>query len=54
MEEKVRRLAAPGWPCRGCADPRLLKQASELRPDALFIKPFDPEQLLKWLEGCEQ
>ena len=34
----------------GCADPRLLKQVHDLRPDALFIKPFDPDELLKWLE----
>lgn len=34
----------------GCADPGLLKQVHDLQPDALFIKPFDPEELLKWLD----
>ena len=35
----------------GCADQKLLKEVRALRPDALFIKPFDPEELLAWLRG---
>jgi DNA-binding response OmpR family regulator len=35
----------------GCADKKLLKEVWALRPDALFIKPFDPEILLAWLRG---
>lgn len=33
----------------GCSDQELLKEVHALRPDALFIKPFDPERLLAWL-----
>jgi DNA-binding response OmpR family regulator len=35
----------------GCADNKLLNEVRALRPDALFIKPFDPEMLLAWLRG---
>ena len=33
----------------GCADQTLLREVRALRPDALFIKPFDPEKLLAWI-----
>lgn len=33
----------------GCSDQKLLKEVRALRPDALFLKPFDPEKLLAWL-----
>ena len=33
----------------GCADRKLLDEVRSLHPDALFIKPFDPEKLLAWL-----
>ena len=33
----------------GCADDNLLREVRALYPDALFIKPFDPEVLLAWL-----
>jgi DNA-binding response OmpR family regulator len=35
----------------GCADKKTLREVRALRPDALFIKPFDPEMLLAWLRG---
>jgi DNA-binding response OmpR family regulator len=35
----------------GCSDQKLLKEVRALRPDALFIKPFDPEELLAWLRA---
>jgi DNA-binding response OmpR family regulator len=33
----------------GCADQTLLREVRALRPDALFIKPFNPEKLLAWI-----
>ena len=36
----------------GCADRQLLTEVRALRPDALFLKPFDPERLLRWLAGA--
>ncbi|HZN68299.1 MAG TPA: response regulator [Tepidisphaeraceae bacterium] len=33
----------------GTADPKLLSEAEALQPDALFIKPFRPDDLLAWL-----
>lgn len=33
----------------GCSDQALLRQVRALRPDALFIKPFNPEKLLAWI-----
>ena len=35
----------------GCAEPRVLDEVRALRPDALFIKPFNPDDLLAWLDG---
>ena len=37
----------------GCAEAGLLKRVRDLRPDALFIKPFDPDELLRWLGRCD-
>jgi two-component system response regulator FixJ len=33
----------------GCADQALLREVRALAPDALFIKPFNPEKLLAWI-----
>jgi DNA-binding response OmpR family regulator len=33
----------------GCADQTLLNEVRALHPDALFIKPFNPERLLAWV-----
>ena len=33
----------------GCADHTVLREVRALHPDALFIKPFNPEKLLAWL-----
>ena len=35
----------------GVADASLLHDVRALRPDALFVKPFDPANLLAWLDG---
>ena len=52
--EVLRHIRSHHLPARvavhtGCAEGTLLKQVRELRPDALFIKPFNPDELLKWL-----
>jgi DNA-binding response OmpR family regulator len=35
----------------GCADAALIKKVKELNPDALFIKPFNPDDILAWLDN---
>jgi DNA-binding response OmpR family regulator len=54
--EVLRRVREQRLPVRvavntGCSDEKLLKDVRALRPDALFIKPFDPEQLVAWLRA---
>jgi CheY-like chemotaxis protein len=34
----------------GIADPAVLRDVRALRPDALFLKPFDPFDLITWLD----
>ena len=34
----------------GCADATQIKKVKELAPDALFIKPFNPDDILAWLD----
>ena len=34
----------------GVSDPALLREVRALRPDALFLKPFDPYDLITWLD----
>ena len=34
----------------GCAEAAVLKRVRALRPDALFIKPFNPDDILNWLQ----
>jgi AmiR/NasT family two-component response regulator len=36
----------------GCSDTAVLKQVRALRPDALFMKPFDPARLIAWLHAA--
>jgi CheY-like chemotaxis protein len=52
--EVLRRARALGLPARiavhtGVADPALLNEVRALKPDALFVKPFDPDELIAWL-----
>jgi DNA-binding response OmpR family regulator len=49
----VRERSLPVWVAvnTGCADEGLLREVRALRPDALFIKPFNPETLLAWLRA---
>ena len=54
--EVLRRVRERGLPVRvavhtGCADGALIKQVMDLKPDALFIKPFNPDDILAWLDG---
>jgi DNA-binding NarL/FixJ family response regulator len=53
--EVLRYARSAGLPARiavhtGVADPALLQQVRALKPDALFVKPFDPDDLLAWLD----
>jgi len=50
----LRHARALGLPAKiavhtGVADPALLNEVRALKPDALFVKPFDPDELLAWL-----
>ena len=46
-----RRLTARVAVHTGCAEAALLKKVRALHPDALFIKPFNPDDILAWLDG---
>jgi CheY-like chemotaxis protein len=55
--EVLRRVRGQGLPARvavhtGCAQPRLLAEVRSLQPDAVFVKPFPPDDLLAWLAGA--
>jgi DNA-binding response OmpR family regulator len=57
--EVLRRARERHLPVRiavhtGCAEPSVLKQVRELEPDALFVKPFNPDDILAWLDGPHQ
>ena len=52
----LRELRLRGLPVRvavvtGTADKGLLADVHALRPDALFIKPFRPSDLLAWIDA---
>jgi CheY-like chemotaxis protein len=52
--EVLRRVRAANHPARvavvtATSDPRLLKEANSLRPDAFFQKPLDWKQLCQWV-----
>ena len=52
----LRELRQKGLPVRvavvtGTSDKGLLADVRALRPDALFIKPFRPADLLEWLDA---
>ena len=36
----------------GCSDRTVLNEVRALRPDALFMKPFDPARLVAWLHAA--
>jgi CheY-like chemotaxis protein len=36
----------------GLSDPKLMREVSELRPDAVFHKPLNPGSLIYWLENA--
>ena len=38
----------------GCSDRTLLNEVRKLRPDALFVKPFDPTRLVAWLNSARE
>ena len=38
----------------GCSDRTLLNEVRALRPDALFVKPFDPTRLVAWLNAARE
>ena len=51
----LRRIREEALPVRvavitGSADEQMLADVHKLRPDALFIKPIDFGELVKWLE----
>ena len=53
--ELLRRVRSQNLPIRvaittGSSDGALLAEVSELRPDAVFIKPVDFTQLADWLQ----
>lgn len=39
--------------CTGCVDPDRLAEVERLRPDALLIKPVDPDELIRACLQCE-
>jgi DNA-binding response OmpR family regulator len=54
--EVLRRVRDRGLNARvavhtGCADGALIRRVKELKPDALFIKPFNPDDILAWLDA---
>ena len=54
--EVLRRVRESGSAVRvavhtGCAEGAVIRRVKELNPDALFIKPFNPDDLLAWLDA---
>ena len=48
---RERKLTARVAVHTGCAEAAMLKKVRALHPDALFIKPFNPDDILAWLDG---